>query len=201
MPYHPRHLHFCINQNQTMLIQVNKRYFHNARFSRFLRQEVFNNNAIKVAWIRRSVGRGWPVNLAKTRRKMTTANSFSRQNDAGSRASTTQYWGNLVLVVVVRSQNLSSITKPLPENDGPRLGPSIPSSRPKSSLNSVIPMVIFDISHRVYTFNPRSLLLLLKDPESRGSNPVSQKILKNGENFWAKIVYMSNMREKHRRLF
>ena len=32
---------------------------------------------------------------------MTTATTFSRQNDAGSRASTTQYWENLVLVVVL----------------------------------------------------------------------------------------------------
>ena len=88
-----------------MLIQVNKRYFHSARFSRFLRQEVFNNISIKVAWIRRSVGRGWPVNLARTRRKMTTANSFSPQNDVGSRVSTTQYWGNLIIVVVVVSES------------------------------------------------------------------------------------------------
>ena len=39
--------------------------------------------------------------LAKTRSRMTTATTFSRQNDAGSRASTTQYWENLVLVVVL----------------------------------------------------------------------------------------------------
>ena len=32
---------------------------------------------------------------------MTTATTFSRQNDAGSRASTTYYWENLVLVVVL----------------------------------------------------------------------------------------------------
>ena len=32
---------------------------------------------------------------------MTTAITFSRQNDAGSRKSTTQYWENLVLVVVL----------------------------------------------------------------------------------------------------
>ena len=32
---------------------------------------------------------------------MTTATTFSRQNDVGSRACTTQYWGNLVLVVVL----------------------------------------------------------------------------------------------------
>ena len=88
-----------------MLMQVNKRYFHIARFSRFLRQEVLTNIAIKVAWIRRSVGQGWSVNLAKTRSKMTKANTFSRQNDAGSRASTTQYWENLVLVVVLVSES------------------------------------------------------------------------------------------------
>ena len=39
--------------------------------------------------------------LAKTRSRMTTATTFSRQNDAGSRASTTYYWENLVLVVVL----------------------------------------------------------------------------------------------------
>ena len=32
---------------------------------------------------------------------MTTATTFSRQNDAASRASTTYYWENLVLVVVL----------------------------------------------------------------------------------------------------
>ena len=32
---------------------------------------------------------------------MTTATMFSRQNDAASRASTTYYWENLVLVVVL----------------------------------------------------------------------------------------------------
>ena len=32
---------------------------------------------------------------------MTTAITFSRQNDAGSRVSNTQYWENLVLVVVL----------------------------------------------------------------------------------------------------
>ena len=39
--------------------------------------------------------------LAKTRSGMTTATTFSRQNDAGSRASNTQYWENLFLVVVL----------------------------------------------------------------------------------------------------
>ena len=38
---------------------------------------------------------------AKTRSRMTAATTFSRQNDAGSRAYTTQYWENLVLVVVL----------------------------------------------------------------------------------------------------
>ena len=39
--------------------------------------------------------------LAKTRSRVTTAVAFSRQNDAGSRVSNTQYWENLVLVVVL----------------------------------------------------------------------------------------------------
>ena len=39
--------------------------------------------------------------LAKTGSRMTTAITFSRQNDAGSRKSNTQYWKNLVLVVVL----------------------------------------------------------------------------------------------------
>ena len=39
--------------------------------------------------------------LTKTRSRMTTAITFSRQNDAGSRASTTYYSENLVLVVVL----------------------------------------------------------------------------------------------------
>ena len=38
---------------------------------------------------------------AKTRSRMTTATTFSRQNDAGSRASTTYYCENLVLFVVL----------------------------------------------------------------------------------------------------
>ena len=36
---------------------------------------------------------------------MTTAIKFSRQNDAGSRVSTTYYWQNLVLVVVLVSES------------------------------------------------------------------------------------------------
>ena len=32
---------------------------------------------------------------------MTTATTFSRQNDAGLRVYTTKYWENLVLVVVL----------------------------------------------------------------------------------------------------
>ena len=43
--------------------------------------------------------------LAKTRRRMTTATTFSHQNDAGSRASTTQYWENLVLEVVLVAES------------------------------------------------------------------------------------------------
>ena len=39
--------------------------------------------------------------LAKTRGRVTTATTFSRQNDAGSRAYTTYYRENLVLVVVL----------------------------------------------------------------------------------------------------
>ena len=34
--------------------------------------------------------------LAKTRGRMTTAITFSRQNDAVSRVSNTQYWENLI---------------------------------------------------------------------------------------------------------
>ena len=43
--------------------------------------------------------------LAKTRSRMTTAITFSRQNDAGSRVSNTQYSKNLVLVVVLVSES------------------------------------------------------------------------------------------------
>ena len=39
--------------------------------------------------------------LAKTRNRMTTAITFSRQNEAISRACTTKYCGNLILVVVL----------------------------------------------------------------------------------------------------
>ena len=39
--------------------------------------------------------------LAKTRSRVTTATTFSRQNDAGSRTCTTYYWENLVLVIVL----------------------------------------------------------------------------------------------------
>ena len=41
--------------------------------------------------------------LAKTLSSMTTAITFSRQNDAGSPMSNTQYLENLVLVVVLVS--------------------------------------------------------------------------------------------------
>ena len=37
---------------------------------------------------------------AKTPSRMTATTMFSRQNDAGSRVSNTQYWENFVLVVV-----------------------------------------------------------------------------------------------------
>jgi len=43
--------------------------------------------------------------LTKTRSRMTTAVTFSRQNDVGSLKSTTQYWENLVLVVVLVSES------------------------------------------------------------------------------------------------
>ena len=36
---------------------------------------------------------------------MTTATTFSRQNAAGSRVSNTQYWENLVLLVVLVSES------------------------------------------------------------------------------------------------
>ena len=39
------------------------------------------------------------------RSRMTTAITFSRQNDVGSRACTTQYWENIVLVVVLVSES------------------------------------------------------------------------------------------------
>ena len=43
--------------------------------------------------------------LAKTRSRVTTATTFSRQNGAGSRVSNTQYWENLVLVAVLVSES------------------------------------------------------------------------------------------------
>ena len=39
--------------------------------------------------------------LAKTRSRVATATSFSRQNDAGSRTSTIYHWEKLVLAVVL----------------------------------------------------------------------------------------------------
>ena len=42
---------------------------------------------------------------------MTTAITFSRQNDAGSRASNTQYWENLFLVVVLISEFQGDVTQ------------------------------------------------------------------------------------------
>ena len=48
-----------------------------------------------LSWFRQHVIR------AKTRSRMTTATTFSRQNDAASRASTTWYWENLVVVLVL----------------------------------------------------------------------------------------------------
>ena len=43
--------------------------------------------------------------LAKTRSRMTTAITFSRQNDAGSSLINTQRWENLVLEVVLVSES------------------------------------------------------------------------------------------------
>ena len=43
--------------------------------------------------------------LAKTRSRMTTRITFSRQNGADSRVSNTQYWENIVLIVVVVSES------------------------------------------------------------------------------------------------
>ena len=40
--------------------------------------------------------------------------------------------------------------------EGPQEGASIPSSRTKSSLNLVMPMVILGIPYPVHTFNPES---------------------------------------------
>ena len=39
--------------------------------------------------------------LAKTRSRMTTAIAFSCQNDDGSHLSNTQYWKNLLVVVIL----------------------------------------------------------------------------------------------------
>ena len=39
--------------------------------------------------------------LGQTRSRMTTAITFSRQNDAGSRGRTISYWKNLILVVIL----------------------------------------------------------------------------------------------------
>ena len=39
--------------------------------------------------------------LGQTRSRMTTAITFSRQNDAGSRGRTISYWKNLVIVVIL----------------------------------------------------------------------------------------------------
>ena len=43
--------------------------------------------------------------LPKPRSRMTTAVTLSRQNEAGSPVSNTQYWENLVLVVVLVSES------------------------------------------------------------------------------------------------
>ena len=43
--------------------------------------------------------------LAKTRSRLTTAIAFSRQNDAGSLVSNTQYWESLVHVVFLVSES------------------------------------------------------------------------------------------------
>ena len=43
--------------------------------------------------------------LGETRSRMTTAITFTRHNDTGSRVSNTQYWENVVLVVVLISES------------------------------------------------------------------------------------------------
>ena len=55
--------------------------------------------------------------LAKTRSRMTTATTFSRQNDAASRASTTYYSENLILVgaLVLESKALYLCVDGLPK--------------------------------------------------------------------------------------
>lgn len=49
--------------------------------------------------------------LSKTRSRMTRAITFSRQNDVGSHARTTQYWENLVVVLILESNKSSLISR------------------------------------------------------------------------------------------
>ena len=51
--------------------------------------------------------------LAKTRSRLTMATTFSRQNDAGSRARTSWYWENLVLEVVLILESKAVYSLPL----------------------------------------------------------------------------------------
>ena len=51
--------------------------------------------------------------LAKTRRRMTTASIFSRQNDAGSRSRPTWNWENFVLLLVLESKRKNTQKYPM----------------------------------------------------------------------------------------
>ena len=63
-----------------------------------------NSRMIKLLTIDNLFPRHFDI-LAKTRGRMTTAITFSRQNDAGSRVIDTQCWENLVLEVVLVSES------------------------------------------------------------------------------------------------
>ena len=49
--------------------------------------------------------------LGQARSRMTTAITFSRQNDSGSRARTTSYWKNLILVVILVTRDQTALLK------------------------------------------------------------------------------------------
>ena len=74
--------------------------------------------------------------LAETSSRMTTAITFSCQNDADSRVSNTQYWENLVLVVVLVSESKALKWKK--------------REHPQNS-----PMVQFDTTPIRFTLNPK----------------------------------------------
>ena len=61
---------------------------------------LFTWNVSTYLYWRRLSSRHYEI-FSKTRHRMTTAITFSLQNGAGSRARTTQYWENFVLVVVI----------------------------------------------------------------------------------------------------